>query len=168
MSVRGKRQVDISILEPVDTQLSRAWLRKIVTYTLGGVNYEESYRIGLVLADDDTVRDLNREYRGLDESTDVLSFSHIHQGHWEGENEPPDNDVPFIQPAEEVTHLGEVIISIPRATIQAKDNSRTLKEELTTLTIHGVLHLLGFDHVQPSDQASMQAKEREIVSLISS
>ena len=124
--------------------------------------------MGLVLADDDTVRGLNREYRGLDESTDVLSFSDIHQGHWEGEDEPPDNEVPFIQPAEEVTHLGEVIISVPQATIQASDSSRSLKEELTILTIHGVLHLLGFDHVQPSDQACMQAKEREIVSLISS
>ena len=169
MPTGAKHGVDISVLSPFRGQPSRAWLRKVVSHTLETALPEEDCQLGLVIADDDTVRCLNRDYRGLDEVTDVLSFSPFHQGHWEGDGDPPANrdaDVTFVLPPEEPRHMGEVIISYPQAVRQAAPGPSGLERELALLTVHGVLHLLGFDHVEPPEEAEMQAKEREILSII--
>jgi len=169
MPTGSKCRVDVSILEPSNGQLSRSWLRKVVSRTLDGTLSGQDCQLGLVISDDDTVRRLNRDYRGLDEVTDVLSFSTFHQGHWEGEGPPPvgeDDDVSFVMPPQEPVHLGEVIISYPQAARQADPGPSGLEKELAMLVIHGVLHLLGFDHVEPSEEASMRAKERETLAHI--
>ena len=126
-------------------------------------------QLSLVITDDETVKRLNSDYRGVNEVTDVLSFSSCYQGHWEGEEEPPlqaASSVPFVLPPEEPEHLGEVIISYPQAARQAGHGAVELKKELALLIVHGVLHLLGFDHVEPQDEASMRAREREILSNV--
>ena len=169
MPARAKRRVDISILDDWRDAPSPYWLRKIVNRALDHVPTEESCQIGLVLADDDTVRHLNKEYRGLDELTDVLSFSPVHQGRWQGEGEPLrkfDPDVSFVLPPGEPLHLGEVIISYPQAVRQATSGRSSLEKELAHLVVHGVMHLAGFDHEEPHEESKMGAKEREILSAI--
>ena len=178
MPTRTKRRVDINILEPLQGfalggsgqrgTLSRAWLRKVASHALDHALPGQDCQLSLVIADDDTLKRLNREYRGLDEVTDVLSFSPFHQGHWEGEGEPPPpaDDVPFVLPLHEPQPLGEVIISYAQAVRQAGPGPSRLERELALLVVHGVLHLLGFDHVEPSEETVMQAKEREILSFI--
>jgi len=162
-----KRQVDINIFGPFKSQVSRPWLRSAVKQVLERELPGESYQLSLVIADDDTIRCLNKDYRGLDEVTDVLSFSTTHQGHWEGEGEAPrsyDDQVPFVLPPEEPPQLGEVIISYPQALRQATPGPSGPLDELASLVVHGVLHLLGFDHVEPQEGAEMQQREREILS----
>ena len=168
MPIRGKRLVDISILETFRGQLSRPKLRRIITHTLDRILPDEACQLSVAIADDDTVRRLNRDYRGLDEVTDVLSFSTFHQGHWEGEGEAPPvgSDVPFVLPPLEPRHLGEVIISYPQAMRQAGPGPLAVEKELGLLIIHGVLHLLGFDHVKAPEESDMKAKEREILATI--
>jgi probable rRNA maturation factor len=127
----------------------------------------EECQLSLVIADDDTLRRLNKDYRGLDEVTDVLSFSPVHQGHWQGEGEPPsrpDDGLAFVLPPDEPRHLGEVFISFPQVQRQAAAGPAGLQQELALLVTHGVLHLLGFDHVVPSAEADMRAREKEILS----
>lgn len=171
MPARAKRRVDITILDHWRDAPSRYWLRKVVRRALDHVPTEESCQIGLVLADDDTVKRLNKEYRGLDEVTDVLSFSPVHHGRWQGEGEPPeifDYDVSFVLPPGEPLHLGEVIISYPQAVRQALAAQSSLENELAQLVVHGVMHLAGFDHEEPLERSRMGMKEREILSWISS
>lgn len=126
--------------------------------------------LDVVVADDETVRRLNLEYRGLDQTTDVLAFSFEHEGEYMGADSPPvsADDFDFILPPREETWLGEVIISYPQAVRQARQSGRDEGRELTALLVHGVLHLLGYDHVDPAQEAAMKALESLILDRVMS
>ena len=169
MPARARRIVDLTILDPHEGQVSRAWLRGVVRCCMAWAGPKEDWRLGVVIADDETVKRLNREYRGLDEVTDVLSFSSIREGHWEGEGEAPcrgEHDGPFVVPSDEPQHLGEVVISYPQALRQSAPGAEGLERELATLVVHGLLHMLGFDHASPPEEHEMQSREREILSRV--
>ncbi len=107
----------------------------------------------ILITDDATVRDLNRRYRGLDEPTDVLSFG-------ESSAEPAAGEAEWVEPDEEdATYLGDIAIALPYAERQAGAAGRPLSEELAHLAVHGVLHLLGYDHAEPEEERVMRAKE---------
>ena len=171
MPTRTERRIDVTISGAYAGQVSRRWLRRVASRVLDHALPKQACELSLVIADDDTLRRLNREYRGLDEVTDVLSFSTIHSGHWEGEGEPPtsaSDEVPFVLPPQEPPHLGDIIISLPQAARQASSAPSGLEAELAQLVVHGILHLLGFDHLDAQEGASMRAKEQELVSCATS
>ena len=124
-----------------------------------------SLGLSLALADDETVRRLNRDYRGLDETTDVLAFAFHHPGHYEGEGEPPPipEDDPFVATPQGEDFLGEVVISYPQCVRQAQSEGCEIDEELALLVTHGVLHILGYDHLTPDEERVM--RERETAAL---
>lgn len=93
---------------------------------------KEKYDLSILLTNDESIKYYNKTYRGKDKPTDVLSFSFI---------EATDDDF-----SEDINELGDIIISIDTMRRQAKEFETTEEEELARLTIHGVLHLLGFDH----------------------
>lgn len=105
--------------------------------------------LGIVVTDDERMRELNREYAGDDHATDVLSFSLR-----EGEE--------FVSP-DEVTRLGEVIISYETAARQASDAAHSIEAEIAHLLVHGVLHLLGYDHLEPDDERVMREREESLL-----
>ena len=127
-------------------------------------------QISLLLTDDETVRQLNREYRGVDRTTDVLSFSFEHWGHWEGDDDAPRSgeDAPpgWPLPADEPPPLGDIIVSVPQAARQAKDQGVPLRQELALLIVHGALHLLGHDHYEDAERETMQARERDAMAAL--
>ena len=105
----------------------------------------ERTELSLALVGDNEIRKLNARYRKKDYATDVLSFAAA-------------ETLPGPMPL-----LGDVVISVDRARAQAKERGRTLEEELTTLLIHGILHLLGYDHERfPRDARVMQSLERKV------
>lgn len=110
--------------------------------------------VSVVFADDDYIHELNREYRGKDCSTDVLSFAL---------NEGEEPDV-IGGPAE--TLLGDIVISLDTAARQAEEFGHSLERELAYLTVHGMLHLLGFDHEAEDDKSVMRQKEEQVLSLL--
>ena len=128
--------------------------------------------MSLAVTGDQAVRELNRDYRGLDEVTDVLSFSPMHSGHWEGETPKDPNNLDgtiepdFVYPPGESTPLGDVIIPLPQAQRQAAERSQPLDREMALLIVHGVLHLAGFDHGEPGEESAMQAREQAALKLI--
>jgi len=101
---------------------------------------------GIHLVSDRQIRRLNREYRGRDAATDVLSFSVDLHGVFKGPSPPP-------------RILGDVFISRETAKVQARERRHTLRRELGELLIHGVLHLLGYDHETERDARRMRRKE---------
>jgi probable rRNA maturation factor len=105
----------------------------------------KNYEVDVSLVDEETIHAINCEYRGVDRVTDVISFAFEDDesalGHIEG------NDVPRI--------LGEIFICIPRALEQAKEIGNTPERELCFLFVHGLLHLLGYDHMKPEDESIM-------------
>ena len=102
----------------------------------------------VLFAGDERLQELNRTYRGLDEATDVLSFP-------AGESFP-----------ESESYLGDIAISVPMAGRQAARGKHTLGEELALLLVHGILHLLGHDHVEPSERETMWNAQGKILAKL--
>lgn len=106
-------------------------------------------RVNIALVDDDYIHALNLQYRKVDRPTDVLSFAAR-----EGE--------PLCNPSKR-DYLGDIAISLPTAIRQAKEYGHSLERELAFLTVHGTLHLLGYDHMNPEDEKEMFALQNEIM-----
>ena len=104
--------------------------------------------LGIWITNQDELQTLNRTFRGVDATTDVLSF---------GEDE--DGESSFVGAPDEVRHLGDVAISFPHVTAQAEEYGHTRARELAYLLTHGILHLLGYDHEDPADAQEMRAHE---------
>lgn len=124
--------------------IARAGVQSVVRAVLAGEGRARA-TVGLCLSDDAHLHALNREYRGKDRATDVLSFP--------AEAQPGDD------PAE-ADYLGDIVISMERAERQAPRFSATFEEETARLLVHGLLHLLGYDHHAPADGRRMKARER--------
>jgi len=125
-------------------------VRSIVSEVLREEGIDDG-EISIVLSDDKFIQDLNQRYRGVNESTDVLSFS-------------PGPEIPV--PRNHVL-LGEVIISIERCSRQAKEYKNDFYNELSLLLIHGALHLLGYDHnEEEEDSCRMRKRERELLKKV--
>ena len=115
--------------------------------------YAGQGEVSLVLTDDRYIHELNRDYRGVDRPTDVLSFAQN-----EGEE---------VQAAEEAEELlGDVVISLETAQRQALEYGHDFDREVAFLTVHGVLHLLGYDHMEEEDRTVMRGKEEEAMELL--
>ena len=168
MSTRDPRPFDVTVqtIEEVRDLPPERWIEDVVSRALDAAEAPEGSCVSVVLAGDDVVRDLNREHRGLDETTDVLAFSFAHEGEYYGEADGrvPVEDMPgFALPPGQSEPLGEVIVSYPQAVRQAGEAGRTVRGELAALLAHGALHLLGYDHMEPDDEAVMKALETRVL-----
>ena len=156
----------VSVEEPYAGEVNAEWLEGVVRAALAVAGVEGKAEVSLLITGDETVQTLNAEYRGLDETTDVLSFSAEHPGHWEGEGDGPGQqpgEGGFILPPDIPRPLGEIIVSCPQARRQAAEQGVPLLRELAHLVIHGALHLVGHDHLEQEETALMQAQERNAI-----
>ncbi len=151
-------QLSIQIEDPFVSLVDKDWLRKVVETSLSAAGAGGLVDIGLVIASDETVQNLNRSYRGVDASTDVLAFAL---------SQPSSDEVEhFAMPPDKILHLGEVIVSYHQAERQAEEQHHPIERELALLVAHGTLHLLGYDHGKPEAEQSMRAMEAEILNSI--
>jgi probable rRNA maturation factor len=107
--------------------------------------------LSIVISDDAYLRALNQQYLGIDAPTDVLSF--------------PANE---LDPDSGGMYLGDIILSYPRAQLQAAAGGHSLQDELRLLVVHGVLHLLGYDHADETERANMWGIQAEILRRLGS
>jgi len=124
----------------------------------------EDGEVDLTFVDDEAIHELNREYRGIDRPTDVLSFAMHEVTNDEleiiyelDEGEEPGN-VPDV--------LGDIIISVPRAKLQSEEYGHSLERELGFLFVHGFLHLLGYDHQDEASEAEMMGKQEAVLAEV--
>jgi probable rRNA maturation factor len=139
-------QIDEAFLDRVSSELFERSARAALRHERARGPAE----LTIVLASDESIRKLNRIYRGVDLLTDVLAF-----GSAAGDG--------FVTPPDTPPYLGDVIISYPRAEAQAQSAGHPVDAELQLLTVHGVLHLLGHDHADPDQKAVMWAAQTEIL-----
>ncbi len=148
-----EQPITISIEEPFASLIAGELLLSAVQRTLRLEGWP-SAELTVLVTDEETVRQLNRDYRGFDEPTDVLSFSAL-------ETQP--GAAPFVSAPEMANYLGNVIIAYPVAAAQAPTFGRSVAEELALLAVHGTLHLLGYDHETPAEEAAMWARQAAIL-----
>jgi probable rRNA maturation factor len=109
----------------------------------------------VTLTGDKHLQEYNRRYRGLDEPTDVLAFA--------AKEQPTDQR--FQAPPGSEDWLGDIVISLPRARAQAREAGHPINDEVRLLAVHGFLHLLGYDHAEPAEDAAMTALTNRILAL---
>lgn len=103
----------------------------------------------IVLTDDAQLHELNREFLGVDAPTDVLSFP--------ASESDPETGTPY---------LGDILISIPRATQQAQAAGHSVEAEVQLLVVHGTLHLMGYDHAEAQEKARMWSAQDEVLAQL--
>lgn len=131
-------------------------LEKTVQVTVQQENPHLDPEVSILLVDDPAIQELNCQYRGIDRPTDVLSFAM---------EEETEDSPPFISP-EEDNILGDIVISLETARRQAEEYGHSLERELGFLTVHGVLHLLGYDHGTKEEETTMRAKEEAVLGVL--
>ncbi|NLZ45466.1 MAG: rRNA maturation RNase YbeY [Clostridiales bacterium] len=130
----------------------RLLIRKCCSAVLNEENFKGNAEISVSFVDDKSINDLNREYRDIDSSTDVLSFPLGEDGKYDLNNET------------NAYMLGDIVISLETATHQAEIYGHSLEREMGFLTVHSMLHLLGYDHVDNSlGEVIMREKEESIL-----
>ncbi|MBV6466089.1 MAG: Endoribonuclease YbeY [Anaerolineales bacterium] len=132
--------IEASLEPPFDLDLLEQAARAALTHQSADGD------LTLVLADDEQLRRLNRDFLGVDAPTDVLSF--------------PASET---DPETGAAYLGDVLLSIPRADAQARAAGHSLADEARLLVVHGVLHLLGHDHAEAEEKSKMWRAQAEIM-----
>lgn len=131
------RQDDIKITDEI-----KNLIEKSIAAVLKVENLDENVEVSVSFVGDEEIRDLNRDYRGVDKSTDVLSF-------------PMDDEFIIVSRI-----LGDVIINTRRVMEQAEELGHSNERELSYLTVHSILHLLGYDHMEDEDKKEMREREK--------
>ena len=157
----NKIEINITVNRNIKSAVSKNWLENVTRQVLEAECVEQPVEMGLVITDGKTVQKLNRIYRSRDEATDVLSFQ-------VASNADQKSDEPFVNAPDGVRHLGEVIISYPQALKQAQQQGQSVVRELALLIVHGMLHLLNYDHELPAEARGMRRRESEILRLLKS
>jgi len=146
--------VDLEVSPEFAAQIGPDLLERAVRAAFAAAGRACSGELTIAVTGEEQVRRLNRDYRGVDAPTDVLAFGEMR-----------DRDA-FVTPPGDVLYLGDVVISYPRAVEQAAEYVHPLDDELVILVIHGVLHLLGYDHETPTDKEDMwRVQERALEEL---
>ena len=135
----------------VEYELEKEIIRAVEL--VGKLYGAENSELSITLTDDEHIHELNKNFRGVDKPTDVLSFAFR-------ESEEP--EILNLQ----VEILGDIIISLERAKIQAENFGHSYLREVIFLTVHGLLHLLGYDHIEDNDRIEMEREQDFIMSKL--
>ena len=129
-------------------------IRRAIEATLSYEQYENDAEVSVTLTDSESIQDLNLRFRGIDAPTDVLSFPLFD---FEGDTDEP--------PVDEIRNmLGDIVLNLERTRAQAEEFGHSFEREAAFLTVHSMLHLLGYDHeTSEEDEADMRARQRAIM-----
>lgn len=129
-------------------------LRRAIAETLAYEQYNNDVQVSVTLTDDEGIHELNARFRGVDAPTDVLSFPLFD---FEGETDEP--------PIDEMENmLGDIVLNLNRARTQAEEFGHSFEREAAFLTVHSMLHLLGYDHeTDEQDELDMRARQSAIM-----
>lgn len=138
------------------TPALEASLRGIADEAAQRLGISSSSELSLLLVDNEYIKELNFMYRGKDEATDVLSFAMNELGEEE----------PELEELDDINMLGDIVISVEQAWHQSQEYGHSLERELGYLLVHGLLHLLGYDHESEREQKLMREWEEKIMSAV--
>jgi len=141
--------IAIQVAPRFRAEVDEGSLRRLAAEVLSQEEAKGETELSLIITDDEAIRELNRRFRGVDAPTDVLAFRTGAEEH-------------FVSAPERPPYLGDVVISYQRALAQAEELGHAVAEELKLLVIHGILHLLGYDHQEEDAARKMREREERI------
>ncbi len=147
--------VEIEVLNVDTNGLEKKIIEKVVKCVLNQEGIKHDVDVYITLTNNDEIHSINKEYRDVDKPTDVLSFPMFEREEIPLLKQEKKNDV------EEI--LGDIIISIPKVIEQAKEYGHSFERELAYLTTHGMLHLLGYDHMIEEEKVIMREHEEKVL-----
>ena len=171
----GQLRVDITARDGVRVPVPRVSLAKAVAAAADAAHAPMPSSVGLILSDDAELATLNLEHMGHFGPTDVLSFPLLPPGAYSAPGAAAVSSVAaFVLPPGRRPHLGDIVISVERAAAQAAEGRGghtgdvrwSTSQELLLLAIHGTLHLCGWDHAEPAEEAAMRALEVELLAVL--
>ena len=129
-------------------------LEKLLSHAAKEEGVEAGSEVSIMFVNNERITEINRDYRGKDQPTDVISFAL-------DDEEEGDDPIVF---DEQIPHLlGEIVISVPKIEEQAADYGHSFERELGFLCVHGFLHLLGYDHMTDEDEKEMFSKQKVLL-----
>ena len=156
------RQDKIKISEDINTIIDSA-----IDFALKYEDFDKPYEVSVVITDNNGIRNINREFRKINRDTDVLSFPMIeYKEVHHGGNNVERNNFEDTNPQTGEVILGDIVISIEKAFAQADEYGHSIMREVAFLTVHSVLHLLGYDHELNDDMLIMRKKEEDILNIM--
>ena len=148
------RQIDVDILWEIEEETAlEESIKRVVEMALEVESAVCDVNLSMVVTDDERIRVVNREQREIDKATDVLSFPGYEKDEWEELKVNP----------EELVYIGDIVISKEHAVAQAEEYGHSFEREFCYLLAHGMLHLMGYDHMVEEDKMVMREKEEEIM-----
>ncbi|MFN8522441.1 MAG: rRNA maturation RNase YbeY [Chloroflexota bacterium] len=145
----------------VGARIQRAVLKRLCELVLVQEGIDAPCRLTVSFVGDDEIAEINRAHRGVATPTDVLSFP------LDVPSRETDRAVDaFVTPPGEPHELGDIIISYPRALAQADEYGHSTEREVAYLLVHGLLHILGYDHEEPSEQREMREREERALGAL--
>ncbi len=138
-------------------ELDPVWLERLDTILPLYAEQEglpDELVIGLTFCDDEAIRSINNEYRGIDRATDVLSFPLYER----------DDEIELLE--DELAPFGDIVLSVPHAQAQAAEYGHSVEREVCYLIVHGLMHLAGYDHIEPEDKVEMRAAEEALLNAV--
>ena len=155
----------------IDERIDNELIREAAVYLISSEIFDEfndevlkratelPIYVGVSLVSEDEIKDINREFRGIDKVTDVLSFPQF---------ESVDELLDEIEGDEALVDipLGDVVICLDQAERQSKEYGTSIKREVTYLFVHSILHLLGYDHMEDDEKAYMRAHEERVMAAL--
>ena len=127
---------------------------KLTAEEVGEMYGVSTGEVSVTLTDDAYIQTLNRQYRQMDRPTDVLSFA-LNEG-----------VEPEIAGGPDINVLGDIVLSVERAKAQAAEYGHSLRREIAFLTVHGMLHLLGYDHIEEAERQKMEQEQKTVMEAL--
>ncbi len=153
---------DVSVPEGAEQLLQKA-----AKATLDTCGVTDNVQVGVKLCTDEHIKSINKEFREIDKSTDVLSFPMLDLSAPITDGGEPETPMELeIDPETGEMMLGDIVISVETASRQAEEYGHSLEREMAYLLVHGMLHLLGYDHMEESDKKIMRQSEEIILNAI--
>ena len=140
----------------------------VIAFCLSHENFPYEAEVNLTLTDNEEIHRINLEYRQIDRPTDVLSFPMVDYpapadfSELEGENASAE----YFHPETGELILGDIVISVERARMQAEEYGHSLKREICFLTAHSMLHLFGYDHIEDEERVEMEQRQEQILQAL--
>jgi len=136
------------------TEEQRQLVESILIYTAEQEEVDSNSELSVTFVSNDEIQEINRDWRGKDQATDVISFAMEELG---------EDEIDFGLLEDEPIVLGDLIISVERCREQAAEYGNHFERELGFLAVHGFLHLLGYDHIEKADEEVMTKRQEEIL-----